>query len=65
MTSITTIPETQMSQYKETPSEAPKGLFVTKHKKGGFTCLKNFMGANPEFSKWQFWMAAKGWLKNH
>lgn len=65
MASITTIPENQMSRYKETPLNAPKGLFVTKHKKGGFTCLKNFIGSKPEFKKWQFWKAAKGWLKQH
>ncbi len=54
-----------MKEYLETPQEAPKGLFVTKHNKGGFTCLKNFIGAEPEFTKWQFWQAAKGWLKQH
>lgn len=54
-----------MDVFQKEPSEAPKGLFVTEHKKGGYTCMKNFIGVEPEFKKWNFWMAAKGWLKQH
>lgn len=64
MPNIITITETEMSQYKKTPSKAPKGLFMAKNSKG-YTCLRNTVAKTPEFKKWQFLRPAKGWLTQY
>lgn len=61
---IKAITEQQMIGYQQGEDQPLKGLFLAKQKNGGFLCLKNLMGVDPEYKRWQFLQPAKAWLNN-
>ncbi|MDB0600720.1 hypothetical protein PL373_06085 [Tenacibaculum maritimum] len=63
MKKIEQITEKQLEEYKAAPNDAPKGCFLVKHKKGGFSAFKNLIGSEHSFTQWNFLKTAQSWLK--